>query len=214
MGCVERREREKQELKQKILDTARQMFATEGYDAVSMRRIAQQIEYSPTAIYLYFEDKEALFAELCSIDFKCLAHTFLNIAQIEDPVERLRRIAHAYLDFAQRFPQHYRLMFMTPHPENHETDDISKGNPEEDAYAFLKQSVEAALETGRFRTDLKNADLIAQTLWAGVHGVASLEIAKHNDHWVAWQPVKERLEMMLDALFFGMLHEDRRPHSV
>ena len=61
MGVIERREREKQELRQQILDRAREMFAAEGYEAVTMRKIAEAIEYSPTAIYLYFKDKEDLF---------------------------------------------------------------------------------------------------------------------------------------------------------
>lgn len=208
MGSNERREREKQDLRRKILDTARELFVREGYDAVSMRRIAQKIEYSPTAIYLHFKDKESLFAELCSNDFRRLAQTFLSIAEIKDPVERLRRIGRTYLDFALEYPNHYRLMFMTPHPENHKPDEITKGNPEEDAYAFLKQTVEEALKAGKFRSELKNADLIAQTMWAGVHGVASLQIAKHQDHWVTWRPITERVELMLDVMLRGILKEN------
>src|SRR6266581_2790999 len=99
MGTNERREREKMELRRKILDTARQMFVSEGYDAVSMRKIAPKIEYSPTAIYLHFKDKEALFAELCSSDFRRLAQTFSSIAEVKDPVARLRRIGQTYLGF-------------------------------------------------------------------------------------------------------------------
>jgi AcrR family transcriptional regulator len=210
MGSNERREREKQELRRKILDTARQMFVTEGYDAVSMRRIAQKIEYSPTAIYLHFKDKEALFAELCSTDFRRLAQTFQTIAEIRDPVERLRGIGQTYLGFALEYPNHYRLMFMTPHPANHIPDDISKGNPEEDAYALLKLTVEEALKAGRFRSDIKSADLVAQTLWAGVHGVASLQIAKHQDHWVTWRPITERSDLMLDGLLRGLVRDNAK----
>lgn len=205
MGIIERREREKQELRMRILDTARDLFVKEGYDAVSMRRIAEKIEYSPTAIYLHFKDKESLFAELCSTDFRRLAHSFATIAQIEDPIERIRETGRAYIEFALNFPNHYRLMFMTPHPVDHQPEDIAKGNPEEDAYAFLKQAVEAALAAGRFRAEIKNADLVAQTLWAGVHGVASLQVAKHDDHWVCWQPVPELVNTMLDSLLIGLL---------
>jgi AcrR family transcriptional regulator len=208
MGSNERREREKLELRRKILDTARQMFVSEGYDAVSMRKIAQKIEYSPTAIYLHFKDKEALFAELCSSDFRRLAQTFSSIAEVKDPVARLRRIGQTYLGFALEYPNHYRLMFMTPHPENHAAEGIAKGNPEEDAYEFLKQTVEACLKAERFRPGLKNADLIAQTMWAGVHGVAALQIAKHQDHWVTWRPITERSDTMLDAMLHGLLKEN------
>jgi AcrR family transcriptional regulator len=209
MGSSERREREKQDLRRKILDTARQMFVSEGYDAVSMRRIAQKIEYSPTAIYLHFKDKEALFAELCANDFLRLAHTFTSISEIKDPVDRLRRIGRAYLDFALEYPNHYRLMFMTPHPaRQHNHEKLAKGNPEEDAYAFLLLTVQAALAAGRFRPELKNAELIAQTLWAGVHGVASLQIAKCNDTWMDWRPITERSELMIESQLRGMLRQN------
>ena len=65
MGVKERREREKSETRDKILDAARELFVTEGYEGVSMRKVADKIEYSPTAIYVHFADKEELFRELC-----------------------------------------------------------------------------------------------------------------------------------------------------
>ena len=73
MGIKERREREKAEIREKILDAARDLFVSEGYEAVSMRKIADRIEYSPTAIYLHFKDKEAVMRELCDLDFLALA---------------------------------------------------------------------------------------------------------------------------------------------
>jgi len=69
MGIADRREREKEELRKKILEAARELFVTEGYDKVTMRRIAESIEYSPTIIYHYFQDKEALVESLCREDF-------------------------------------------------------------------------------------------------------------------------------------------------
>lgn len=208
MGSNERREREKKELRRRILDTARELFVNEGYDAISMRKIAQKIEYSPTAIYLHFKDKEALFAELCSGDFLKLAQTLSSISEIKDPVERLRRTGRMYLDFALEYPNHYRLMFMAPHPPHEVPDRLRKGNPEEDAYAFLKAAVESTLKAGRFRPELKDAELIAQTLWAGVHGVASLQIAKRNDPWVDWRPITSRADLMLECLLRGMYRQN------
>jgi len=206
MGTTERREREKQELRRKILDTARDLFVNEGYEAVSMRRIAQKIEYSPTAIYLHFKDKEALFHELCQSDFLRLAQALGQLSEIKDPIEQIRRIGRAYLDFSLEYPNHYRLMFMTPHPTPPPGEAMkNKGNPEEDAYAALKTVVEAAIKAGRFRPEMKDAELISQTLWAGVHGVASLQIAKHNDSWVEWRSITRRAEMMIDALLYGLL---------
>src|SRR5215468_8785389 len=90
LGTTERRERERQELRTRILDAARELFAEHGYDAVTMRGIAERIEYSPTAIYFHFKDKDALLRELCELDFAALAHEFRKIAKEKDPIERLR----------------------------------------------------------------------------------------------------------------------------
>ena len=208
MGPVERRAREREEIRTKILDAAREMFAQEGYEAVTMRRIADRIEYSPTAIYFHFKDKDALIRELCAVDFRTLAGQFSSIARIADPIERLRRAGHAYVDFGLRQPNHYRLMFMTPHPPLHKEDlDVEIGNPEVDAYAFVKAIVSDAIAEGRFRPGLDDVELVSQTVWAGVHGVISLHIAKCNDDWVAWRTVEARATAMIDTLVAGLTRE-------
>ena len=84
MGTKERREREKEEIRQKILDAARELFVQEGYDAVSMRKIAEKIEYSPTAIYLHFKDKRSVLIALCDEDFLRLARELQKIGRVED----------------------------------------------------------------------------------------------------------------------------------
>jgi AcrR family transcriptional regulator len=211
MGVKERREREKLETREKILDAARELFMAEGYDGVSMRKIASRIEYTPTAIYDYFGDKEELFREICHEDFRRLAHSLIGLAQIPDPVERLRKIGPAYIEFGQKHPNHYRTMFMTPHPPILEAEAAleGKGNPEEDAYEFLRATVEEALKAGAFREEFTDANLLAQTLWAGVHGVISLQIAKCEDEWVPWRSLKKRTEMMLEVMLHGLLKEGK-----
>ncbi|HEX6101081.1 MAG TPA: TetR/AcrR family transcriptional regulator [Thermoanaerobaculia bacterium] len=205
MGPRERREREREEIRTRILDAARELFASEGVESVTMRRIADRIEYSPTAIYFHFRDKESLLAELCDYDFRNFAHGFTVIAQIPDPVERLRAAGRAYVEFGLTNPSHYRLMFMTPKPVNEKTDKSGKGNPEEDAYAFLKGVVHDLKTQGRLREDLTDPDLVAQTIWATIHGVVSLEIAKCNDEWVEFRPVDARTEQVLTMVEKGLL---------
>ncbi len=205
MGTRERREREREEIRTKILDAAREMFVAEGYEAVTMRKIADRIEYSPTAIYFHFKDKDALIRELCDADFEKLAQEFAGIARIADPIEQLRRVGHAYADFGVRNPNHYRLMFMTPHPPFSPANSrIQVGNPEEDAYAFLRQVVSQAIEQGRLRSDLEDPDLVSQTVWAAVHGAISLHIAKQHDAWIDWKPLKKRVSLMIDAIIRGI----------
>ena len=209
MGVKERREREKSETREKILDAARELFVTEGFEGVSMRKVAEKIEYSPTAIYVHFADKQELFRELCHQDYARLAEVFQSSVMSTDPIERLKQIGAIYIDFGTRYPNHYRFMFMTPHPP-HEPDEEDRemmGNPEMDAYAFLKWAVQQAIDAGCFREELTDAELISQTLWASVHGVISLHIAKGCDPWVEWRPLQDRADMMPDVTLRGLIRQ-------
>lgn len=197
---------ERQKTRVAILDAARELFVERGVDAVTMREIARRVGFSPTAIYLHFKDKDALIHELCDTDFLTLAQELRAIGAIADPIERLRVLGLGYVKFAVEHPNHYRLMFMTPQV-NLDTEDstIEPGNPEQDAYAHLRGMVVEAHAAGRFRADLTDSDLVAQTLWAGLHGVCSLEIAKKNDCWVAWTSFDVRVKLMQEVLMMGLL---------
>lgn len=192
-----------------ILDAARELFVERGVVAVTMREIARRIGLSATAIYLHFKDKDALIHELCDTDFLALAQELKAIEAIPDPIERLHLLGLGYVKFAVTHPNHYRLMFMTPqvHLVSEESN-IEQGNPEQDAYSHLRSMVAEGHAAGRFRADLDDPDLIAQTLWAGLHGVCSLEIAKKNDCWVEWRDFEKRVLLMQDVLMSGLLRAE------
>ncbi len=175
MGTAERRERERAATRARILDAARELFVTEGYDAVTMRRIADRIEYTAAALYRHFPDKQALLDAVVEADFRTFADALRAMAGEEaDPVERIRLAGRAYVDFAVRYPSHYRLLFMTPRPARPET---AAGEAGRDAYLILRRAVEAALAAGRFRPDLTDVGVVTHALWAAVHGVAALHVA-------------------------------------
>lgn len=205
MGSKERRERERDEVRTKIMNAARDLFAAEGVEAVSMRKIAEAVEYSPTVIYQHFADKESLLREICRGDFGSLAGTMAEIASVTDPIERIRQIGLAYGKFGAAYPNHYRLMFMTQFHKEKMDEECGKGDPDEDAYAFLKQTVIEAIKANRFRDGLTDPELISQTLWAGVHGVVSLQITKGSDPWLEWSPLERRLQLMVDTLLRGLV---------
>lgn len=207
MGPKERRQKERDDTRSRILDAARELFVSEGYDGVSMRRIAEKIDYSPTAIYFHFRDKETLIRALVDHDFLELAEQFGSASQITDPIARLRATGLGYAEFGLTHPNHYRLMFMTPHEMKSDESELDRGNPEEDAYAFLKSIIAEATAAGRFRSQYNDVDLTAQTVWAGVHGAVSLEIAKCNDDWVEWTDVRLRIATMIDVLIDGLTSE-------
>ena len=205
MGSQERRQRQRQEIRAKILEAARQLFVNKGFEAVTMRQIAQKIDYTATAIYFHFKDKEALLRELCEIDFGALQGALGKIAMIPSPIERFRKMGFAYVDFALAHPNQYRLMFMTPSlPVDHVQTTIQRGNPEQDAYAFLRATVAECIAGGHFSKELKDADLVAQVVWSGVHGIASLYLCKRNDPWFDWRPVKKTIQLMTDSMIRGL----------
>jgi AcrR family transcriptional regulator len=199
-------EAERQQLRTLILDAARELFATRGVDAVTMREIAKKIGYSSTAIYLHFNDKDSLIRELCDTDFLALASNLNQILAIEHPVERMVALGQSYAEFALTHPNHYRIMFMSQRPScSPEDSKVPQGSAEHDAYAQLKLVVQDVYAQGLFREDLQDADLIAQTIWAGIHGVCSLEIAMSNDAWVNWSDIQARLNSMQQMMLHGLI---------
>jgi AcrR family transcriptional regulator len=208
MGIIERRERERNETREKILSAARELFARDGYEHVSMRKIAEAIEYSPTAIYVHFKDKRALMDELCRVDFGAMTQDFQFARSIPDPIERLRVLGQGYVQFAVARPNHFRLLFLTPgvHPQELSAEDIQQqGDPNQDGYAILQSTVREGIEQGRFRPEYEgDVELLSQTFWAGVHGVASIQVIKHDDPWIKFPPLEKRVKVMIDALIRGM----------
>ena len=210
MGTKERRAREQLETREKILNAAREMFAEAGYEAVTMRAIAQRIEYTPTAIYHHFKNKHALLTELCRGDFAVLARHFNTAAVPSDPVQRILGVGEAYLRFAERFPSQYRFMFMTVIPELELGEDYiaqTRGNPESDAYAFLRESCRLAIDQGRLRPEIEDADELAQILWAGVHGLISLRIVKARQDWIPWRDLGATARQSMQIMVRGILRE-------
>ena len=176
MGVKERKAREKTHLRQEILMAASELFVKEGFENVSMRRIAEKIEYSPTTIYLYFKDKAELLEQVCHDTFsRLIVHLSHITEQPGDPVDRLRRGLVAYVKFGLSNPHHYRATFMMPIPDGFDDKKLSQpDSPGMQAFDFLRRCVFDCVAAGKFRSN--DAEMISQTLWTGVHGVTSLLI--------------------------------------
>ena len=208
MTSADRRARERAELNDKILSAARELFAAHGFEAVTLRKIAAAIDYTPAAIYWHFKDKDDLVRTLCVQDFDRLAETVAPMAAIADPIERIAEVGKAYARFAIEHPNHYRLMFMTPAGLEPDADALQRrGDPHRDGYAFLRLACEEAIASGRIREQYRDAELLAQTFWSGVHGVASIEIAFQRDEWIDWRTFERRVGTMIDALLRGLCLE-------
>jgi AcrR family transcriptional regulator len=211
VGVKERKQRERAEVREKILDAALDFFATEGHEGVTMRALADAIEYTPPVIYAHFRDKDAIIRELCNRQLRTLAKSFATIAGVADPVDRLRGIGRLYVDFAVDHPSHFRFMFLTAHPlPLDEDDNLHRGDPQEDAYAFLKQTVEAAIASGQLRSEFTDAEELTQMCWAAAHGVVALQNVKGSDSWVAWRDARTTAYKLLDATLRGIVREQPR----
>lgn len=199
-------EQDREKLRASILDAARTLFVERGIDAVSMREIAKKINYSATTLYHHFADKEALLQAVCDEDFLKLASGMHQVMQLPDLIARIQALGKGYAMFALQHPNHYRLMFMTPRaPCNPDITSIQHGNTEQDAYAQLKLVVQDAFDAGLFRPEITDAELIAQTIWAGIHGVCSLQIALGQEGWIQWAAIEARLQLMQSTMLQGLL---------
>lgn len=206
MGSIERRAREREEMRQRILDAARNLFASEGYEAVTLRKVADCIEYCPATIYKYFQDKDEMVRALVEDDFGMIMATIRPSMEKQTPMERLRSFGRAYIEMGLSRPNHYRLMFMTPLlPVNDPIFKKKRADPQTDSYGLFLTVVQECIDDGLFRPEMDDACFIAQTLWAGLHGVISLHIAVGGNDSYEWRPVLDRAIFLNELMINGML---------
>jgi AcrR family transcriptional regulator len=178
MGIAERKERQKAELREQILDAAREIVLEQGYEALSMRKIAEAIEYSPATIYLHFPSRDDIALQLVREGFSELLAALAPVASIEDPVERLREIARRYVRFGVERPETYRLIFMEDPKFSNSVIGQQLDSPDEPgsiAFAVLQETVAQLVASGRFRPI--DPEVASQLLWANVHGLVTLRLA-------------------------------------
>ena len=179
MGVAERKEREKIELKQSILEAAKQILLDSGQQSLSIRKIAQKIEYSPATIYLYFQDKDAILHELMDMGFSLMFVHMKEAFSIQDPVDRIEKIGFAYVSFGLQHKDWYHLMFNSDKPMKH----IEKCKEDWDQGM---QMFEILCQTCQEATDAKglphlNSRILAVQLWSGVHGLVNLALTERLD---------------------------------
>ena len=170
-----RRDREREEMRQQIIDAARGLFVSEGYDHVTVRKIADAIEYTPGAIYSYFEDKDAIFYALHQQGFEELtrrmAAAMLDVAATSGtPLDQLRRIGEEYLRFAHDNPELYDLMFVAQSPMKLTPEKWPEGTR---TFDVLRGVVRAAVDGGYIKPG--DVESIAFLCWSACHGMVTLE---------------------------------------
>jgi AcrR family transcriptional regulator len=195
MGVRERRARERENLRQEILDAAREMFVREGYGSVSIRKIAEKVEHSPGTLYLHFQDKAEILHNLCAETFSKL-HKRLEAIEKDssDPFESLRRGLLSYIRFGLENPSEYTVTFILPSPEDI-AEKAKADSPGFDCFKRLRDIVQRCIDAGSIAS--KDAEETAQALWAGVHGITSLLVAHGGFPFVEETRLVERVVAIL-----------------
>ncbi|WP_239057160.1 TetR/AcrR family transcriptional regulator [Desulfovibrio sp. JC010] len=157
-------------MKTRILDAARELFVKDGFDNVSMRKIAAKINYSPAALYRYFKNKEELLLTLKQEGMEKFGGMQSHLTDIEDPFLRLREGGRIYLDFACAEPEYYELLFNRRAPSFCDPEKWI-GKPHRNFMNF-KETVRQCIETGVLG-DVQ-VDIAVASLWSSVHGLACL----------------------------------------
>ena len=183
MGVKERRAREKEQLRRQILSAARELFVNEGYENVSMRKIADKIEYSPTMIYLYFKDKADLLDSVCKATLLNLLNTLELLKRDKsNPVENLRKSGKAYVEFGLEYPHDYKLTFVI-RPQFQKGLGLQEGSVGEKVFDYLCTMVSECIRQKTFRQ--VDVETTGQVLWSAVHGVTLLLIDFPDFPWTA-----------------------------
>jgi len=179
MGVQERKAKEKEELKELILNAAMALFVEKGIEQTTIRSIADSINYSIGTVYVYFKDKNEILYAIHSLGFKRLRQYFADLQNIENPKERLSKMGIIYVKFAMENSSVYDLMFNLNAPmkclsDKHE----NEWNEGKAAFDVLRSTVQECISMGYFKGHA--AEPMAFLVWSMVHGMCSLEIRKRT----------------------------------
>ncbi|TJW77830.1 MAG: TetR/AcrR family transcriptional regulator, partial [Mesorhizobium sp.] len=167
-----RREKQKAELRSELVDAAHKLVQEEGYEGLTIRKLAKRVGYAPMSVYSYFADKQDILFALAEDAFKTLAKR-IEEHPADDPIEALQVVMTEYAAFGLGNPNEYRTIFMTEKvkpPEGKTFAEMQEGNP---LMKVLINRVEACVAAGKLNGD---PHAIATMLWAVGHGTISLLI--------------------------------------
>jgi AcrR family transcriptional regulator len=175
MGVKERQERDRQAVREAILNAARELFLTEGFRNVSMRKIAERIEYSPAAIYSYFPSKDEIFFTLAEEGYHLLSDRGTEVlAGVSDPLDALRRALFAFYEFSKEHPEYFELMFLDRSVPSL-AQDIERFEFFQKTTARGEAAIRALVDAGIFKNTIEPAAAL-HVLWAALIGPAALRL--------------------------------------
>jgi AcrR family transcriptional regulator len=186
-----------------ILEAAERIFVADGYEGATIRKIADEVGVSSTALYMHFRDKDEILHEICLQALQALLEQNSEIAaRPTDAVTRVRLILEGYVRMGLEHPNAYRLVFCAPlrggdTPTRRATAEISS-----QCYACYSGVVREILAAGQLK--IADADCAARALWAACHGVVTLMITQPNTDW---GPEGELGRVTVEGLLHGLVAE-------
>jgi AcrR family transcriptional regulator len=184
-----------------ILGAAERIFVVEGYDGATIRRIADEVGVSSTALYMHFPDKSAILHEICERTIEVLLERNRDIASKPiDAVARVKMMLEAYMRWGIEHPNAYQLVYSAPRPVSAGWTDDATADLSHQCYDIFAGVVREIAAAGRLREG--SADAAAQSLWMSCHGVVALLAARPN---FAWADRDELIRITLDGLISGLV---------
>lgn len=173
MGVKEKRAKYKEEFRREILDSAREIFITDGYDGFSMRKLAGKIDYSPTTIYLYFKNKDELLFAICEEFFTNFLAELNNIRSVsQDPMETLHQAFLYLIEFGLRNPNQYKAIFFSKrHIYGTREEFVERESMARKTYLVFKEIIQDCIKAGRFRE--LDDEIIVSALAITSHGLVT-----------------------------------------
>jgi AcrR family transcriptional regulator len=168
------------DLRRLILDTTRHLLVQEGYQNLSMRKIARSIGYSATSIYLHFDSKDALLHALIHEGMMRLYDALTDVVErhADDPIARLEALCRRFIDFGLENPEYYEIMFQL-RPERMERYPAKKYRQARRNLDCFAEALAEGAQRGVLAAD--DAHVCASTIWASLHGTVSLLLAERVD---------------------------------
>ena len=196
MGIAERREKQKQDIRKMILDASMKLFVEEGFDHVTIRKIADLIEYSPTTVYLYFKDKNEIFFQLHELGFEKMLALNQNLIAIQNPLMRLYKMGENYIHFGTSNPEFYDIMFISRAPmETLKQMGNCEWSMGTSAFGALQSLLQECMDKEYIRK--APVEVVSLSIWGMVHGLVSLAI---RDRLKTMMPEEDIIKLMHQSL--------------
>lgn len=203
-AVISRREKQRIETRAELVTAAHAIVKDEGYEALTIRKLAERVGLATMSVYSYFADKQAILTAVAEDTFETLARR-IERKEPPDPIEALRIGLREYVVFGMENPNEYRTIFMTAQVHEHEDESFEKLETQNPAFQGLLRAVNRAIEASKLKGDPR---AISTILWTVSHGAVSLMLT--FEKYPFGEPV-EYAGRVIDLAIDALRHQDVAP---